>query len=183
MPEARERNKGSDFSVQDSQRPLPLVDLGLVDSILVSVFLTIKLHVAQFLLCMRASHLQARYAIYDVDGQAEAINLVPNGQVERSIDIAFFFVTPYVQVPVVGAPVCQPVYQPGVAMEVKDDGFVDGEQTVEVAVRRPCGCSVEGVSLNRSTTLTKRIFRVGKYWRSITVAASASLVGISPRWL
>ena len=44
----------------------------------------------------------------------------------------------------------------------------------------PCGCSVSGWSLNRSTTLTNRIFRSGNSCRSMSIAASASFVGMSP---
>ena len=45
---------------------------------------------------------------------------------------------------------------------------------------RPCGCSVSGIRRNRSTTLTKRIFRSGKCCFRIATAASASIVGMSP---
>ena len=45
----------------------------------------------------------------------------------------------------------------------------------------PCGCSVAGISLNRSTTLTKRTFRSGRCSRRMAVAASDSAVGTSPQ--
>src|SRR5580693_1592797 len=40
---------------------------------------------------------------------------------------------------------------------------------------RPCGWSVMGCNLNRSTTLTKRIFRLRNFSRSIALAAVAIL--------
>src|SRR5215207_10011611 len=45
---------------------------------------------------------------------------------------------------------------------------------------RPCGCSLCGCSVMRSTTLTTRIFRSGKRCRRISTAASVSSVGTSP---
>ena len=55
---------------------------------------------------------------------AEAVNLVANRQVERSVDVAFLLVAANVQVLVIGAPVSQPVDQPGIAVEVEDDRLV-----------------------------------------------------------
>ena len=46
---------------------------------------------------------------------------------------------------------------------------------------RPCGCSVCGTSLNRSTTFTNRTFTSGRCWRSSAVAARDSIVGTSPQ--
>src|SRR5690606_8843500 len=43
------------------------------------------------------------------------------------------------EVGVVGAPVGQAVDQPGVAVEVEDNGFVDGEQAVEIPVAEAVG--------------------------------------------
>src|SRR6516162_2666837 len=45
----------------------------------------------------------------------------------------------------------------------------------------PCGCSVLGTSLNKSTTFTNRILTSGKCWRSKAVAARDSMVGTSPQ--
>src|SRR5215468_4389438 len=45
---------------------------------------------------------------------------------------------------------------------------------------KPCGCSLRGCSLKRSTTLMKRILMSGNSCRNSAVAAKASCVGISP---
>ena len=66
-------------------------------------------------------------------------------------------------------------------MEVEDDRLVGGEQAVEFALGQPCGCSVAGCSLNRSTTLTNRSFKSGDCSRSMAAAASASIVATSPQ--
>src|SRR5271166_3621264 len=46
---------------------------------------------------------------------------------------------------------------------------------------KPCGCSVLGCSLIRSTTLTTRIFSSGRCSRIMETAASVSSVGTSPQ--
>jgi hypothetical protein len=72
--------------------------------------------------------LKFRDAIDDVDRQAEAINFIVDGKFHRSIDIALFLVTPYVEVRMVRATVGQAVNQPGITMKVKNNRFVDCAQ-------------------------------------------------------
>src|SRR6266511_3237563 len=70
-----------------ASRPCPLIGLGLVDTVLVGVALAVDLHVAQLLLDVRAGHVQARDPIDDVDREAEAVDLVADGQIERRVDV------------------------------------------------------------------------------------------------
>ena len=102
---------------------------------LVGVVLAFDLHVAQYFFGVGARHLQRRDPIDHVDRQAEAIDLVLNGQIERRVDVSFFLVAAHVQVLVIGTPIGQAMDQPGIAVEVEDDGFVFREQAVEVPVR------------------------------------------------
>src|SRR5262249_12834501 len=88
--------------------PGPLTEFGLVDPVLVGVALGVDLHVAQPLLGMGAGDLQARHAIDHVYREAEAVDLVLNGEIEWRVDVAPLLVAADVQVPVVGAPVGQP---------------------------------------------------------------------------
>src|SRR5262245_31737615 len=89
--------------------PRPLIDLGLVDPVLVGVALAIDLYVAQLLFDMRAGNTKPRHAIDDVDGEAETIDLVSNGQIERRVDVALLLVAAHVQILVIRAPICQPM--------------------------------------------------------------------------
>src|SRR2546425_3144144 len=125
--------RGSPFNLV---RPRPLIDFGLVDSVFVGVVLAVDLHVAQLLLDVRAGDPQALHPIDDVDREAEPVDLVTNGQIERRVDVALLFVAAYVQVLVIGAPVGQPMDQPGIPVEVEDDRLVHGEEAVEVPVRQ-----------------------------------------------
>src|SRR5688572_468582 len=100
-----------------SIRPFPLIDLGLIDAVLVGVVLALDLHITQYLLGVGAGSLQGGYAVDDVDGDAEAVDLILDGQIERRVDVALFFVAAHVQVVVIGAPVGQAMNEPGIAME------------------------------------------------------------------
>ena len=109
--------------------------------------------------------LQLGDAVDRVNGQAEAVGLVIDGQFHRRVDVAFLLVSAHVK-RLVLAGVGQAVDQPGITMEVEDDRLVGREQRIEIRSVSPCGCSVLGCSLKRSTTLMKRIFRSGNSSRS-----------------
>ena len=70
---------------------------------------TLDLQIAEFPLGMRPGNLQARHPIDDIDCQAEAIGLIFNRQLERSIDVALLFVAADMEIIVIGAPVGEPV--------------------------------------------------------------------------
>src|SRR5262245_35417089 len=115
-------------------RPDPPIYLRLIDAVLISIGLAFELHEAQLFLRVRAAGTKGRDSINDVHRNGEAINLIANGQIERSVDVAFFLIAADVQVLVIGAPISEPVNQPRVTVKVEDDGFVLGEQSIEVAI-------------------------------------------------
>ena len=90
--------------------------------------------VAEFLPGVAPDPLQPGDAVDGVDGQAEAIGLVVDGQLHRRVDVALFLVPAHVHVPVVLSAVGQAVDQPGVAVEVEDDRLIDGEERVEIVI-------------------------------------------------
>src|SRR5271165_6272216 len=101
-------------------RPLPPTDLRAVDPVLVSMAAACDLAVAEFLFGMRADALERRDSVNRVNGKTEPVGLVVNGQFHRRVDVAFFFVSPHMQVTVVGAAIGEAVNQPGIAVEVED---------------------------------------------------------------
>ena len=106
---------------------------------------------------------QRRHAVDHVDRQMEAVELVQHRHVERRRGRAFFLVAAHVHVVVIGAPVGQPVDQPRIAVEGEDHRLVAREQIESNSPSdRPCGCSLGGCSVIRSTTLTTRIFSSGR---------------------
>ncbi len=83
------------------------------------------------LLQVRPFGTQMRQAIDHILHQVEAVQVVLYAHVEGRGDCAFFLVAPDVKV-TVGSPVGQPMHQPGVAVEAKDDVLVFGEQRIVI---------------------------------------------------
>ena len=92
--------------------------------------------VAEFLPGVAPDPLQPGDAVDGVDGQAEAIGLVVDGQLHRRVDVAFLLVSAHVQ-RLVLAGVGQAVNQPGISVEVEDDRLVGSEQRIEIRIRQP----------------------------------------------
>ncbi len=120
-----------------SGRPHPLVDFWQVGAVLIRVIDALDLPVAQRLFGVCTGCLKRWDAVNDIHGEAEAVDLVLDGQIEGRVDVAFFLVAAHVQVVVIGAPISEPVNQPGIPMEVEDDGLVFGEEAVEVFIGEP----------------------------------------------
>ena len=121
-PCARDDLCSGGFVTQTSEewsvRPPPGDNVRFVDTVQVSIIAAISLKIARVFLRMRADPLQLRCTIDDIYGQAIAVDLVVDGQFHRRVDISLFLVSAHVHIDVIGAPVCQPVNQPRVAVEV-----------------------------------------------------------------
>lgn len=70
-----------------------------------------------------------------VDRQAVPVGLIPYSQLKWRIDVALFLVAPHVEVVLTRPLVGETVDEPGVRVEVEDDGFVGGEDGPPLAVR------------------------------------------------
>ena len=116
------------------KRPAPLDYVRSIGAVFVGVLAAGYLHVPELFLCVGAGSLEPGYAVYGVDSQGEAVYLIFDSQFERGVDVAALLIAAHVQVPVVCSVVAKPVDQPGITMEVEDDRFVDGEETVEIAI-------------------------------------------------
>src|SRR5271166_4847269 len=84
-----------------------------------------------------ADGTEAGNAVDDVDCQVEAIDLIDDGELKRRVDVAFFLVPAHVDVLVIPAAVGKFVDERGVRMKIEDDGLVDGEERVEITIRKP----------------------------------------------
>lgn len=123
---------------QPITRPRPLGQKIRVNAILKRLVPRLDLPVQQILPRGRAAIVQARNPIDGVHREAEAVRLVPDGQLERGVDISLLRVPAHVQVAVRARPlVRQAVHEPGVAVEVEDDGPVGREEGGPLAVREP----------------------------------------------
>src|SRR6516165_5111749 len=92
--------------------PGPASHVGFVQAVLTGVLQAVELHVPELLLGVGPDSLQFGNTIDGVNGQAEAIDFVFNGQLQRRIDTALLFVTAHMQAVMVLAAVSQAVDQP-----------------------------------------------------------------------
>ena len=106
-------------------RPLPRLNVGVIDAMLVSIIPALNLEIAEFLFCVSSDSLQLWNAVNRINGQAEAIDLVLDGQIERRVDVSFFLVAANVHVVMVRTPISQAMDQPRVAVEGEDDGCLE----------------------------------------------------------
>jgi hypothetical protein len=83
---------------------------------------------------MSARWVQARNAVDYVNRQVAAIDLVEDGEFERCVDAAFFFISTHVNVVVILTALGKLVDERGIGMEVEDYRLIRGEKRVEVAV-------------------------------------------------
>ena len=91
--------------IADSIRPAPIDNLRHVNAVLVGIMTACYLPVPELLLGMGAGDMQTRHPVDHVDCQAETVNLVLDGQLQRSVDVALFLVASHMQVGVVGSAV------------------------------------------------------------------------------
>src|ERR1041385_9362992 len=94
----------------------------------------IDLHVSQSLFGVRAGGVQLGHAIDHVDRKCEAIDFIFDRKLYRGVDVAAFLISTDMQILMIITVVCQPVNQPWITVEIEDDRFVRGEETVEVAI-------------------------------------------------
>src|ERR1700687_2466103 len=112
---------------------------------LANEFLMLDQLVAQRLLHVTSPRLKLGQAVDRVTDQVEAIHLVQHRHVEWCGDGAFFLVAPYVRVMVFCSPVREPVDQPWVTVERKNDRLVEREESVELRVRKPMRVLTRGL--------------------------------------
>jgi hypothetical protein len=88
------------------ERPLPIADFRRIHAKLPGVMLTCDLLVEQSLASARSGDVETRHAVDRVDGEAEAVGLIANGQFQRRVYIALLLIAAHVYVvlmrPVVG---------------------------------------------------------------------------------
>jgi hypothetical protein len=92
---------------QNLIRPLPGLNVGAIDAMLVSVVPALNLQIVEFLFCVSSDSLQFRNAVNRIDCQAEAIDLVLDGQIEWCVDVSLFLVAANVHVVMVCTPISQ----------------------------------------------------------------------------
>ena len=97
-----------------------------------------------------------------INHQVEAVNLVENGQLQGSVNVALFLVTPHMDAVLVRAAIHQLVNQPGIAVEVEDYRLVRGEQGVEVPIVQAVGVLPFGHQLEQVYHVDEAHLQVGE---------------------
>ena len=115
--------------------PTPLDYIRPVDAELVGISPAVDLHVSELLFCVSADGLKFSDAVDDVDCQGETIDLVLDRQFHGRVDVPALLVAADMKVRMIRPVVSEFMNQPRITMEVEDNWFVDGKETVEVAIR------------------------------------------------
>lgn len=87
----------------------------------------LNLGIIQLLPRHRTLVLEVGQTIDSVHRKTVSVGLVTNSELERSVDVTFLLVTSDVDVVRTRALVSESVDEPGVGVEVEDDGSVSGE--------------------------------------------------------
>src|SRR6266403_4839650 len=114
--------------------PLPIGNVWLIDAELVGVIFAGDLLVEQGLANTGAGDAETGYPIDSVNGQAEAVSLVADGQFKWCINVALFLIAAHVDVVLTGAAVGQAVDQPRVGVKVEDHRLVPSKQSFEFTI-------------------------------------------------
>ena len=100
------------------------------------VFFQLCLAPVREALCIGTASL-AGHSCEHIENKMEAIEVIHHRHVKRRCGRALFLVSAHVEIRVIGSPVCQPVDQPGIAVEREHYRLVGGEKKVERVVAEP----------------------------------------------
>src|SRR6266567_492387 len=112
--------------------PQPVADLRHILTMLRNVLLVLQEFVADRLFGIRRAGSEPRDAVNDIGHEMEPVQIIQDRHIERRRRGAFFLVAAHVEIGMIGAAVGEPVNQPRVAMEGKDDRLVLGEQHIKL---------------------------------------------------
>ena len=111
---------------------------------------------------MRTTGCEARHAVNNINGQTEAVDLIPNGQFQWRINVAPLSVPMNVKVLVVGSAIGELVNQRWIAVKVKDHRLRFRKQRVEVAIRKAMWMFAAGLKPKEIDNIDKANLQIGK---------------------
>src|SRR5215510_2770605 len=123
----------------DLKWPLPIRDVGPIDAELVGVLFTGDLLVEEGLASVGACGAEPRDPVNRIDGKAEAVGLIADGEFQRGVDVALFLEATHVDVVLARPAVGEAMDQPRVSMEVEDHWLIRCENRLELAVCQTVG--------------------------------------------
>ena len=100
--------------------PFPIRDLWRIYTELVGMLFTRDLLVEQSLAHAGAGDTETGHPVDGVDGQAEAIGLIADGEFQRRVDVTLLLVAAHVNIVLAWPTVGEAMDQPRVTVKVKD---------------------------------------------------------------
>src|SRR6266403_4734910 len=125
--------------LHSSVRPLTVLHLRHVVTVLARIMLVLHELVSQELLEVGTDALQFRNAVHDITCQVKAIQIVHDGHIERSCGSAFFFITAHMEIVVTMSAIAQPMNEPRITVIGEDHGFVGSEHGIKFGIRKSVG--------------------------------------------
>src|SRR6476660_4296190 len=115
--------------------PFPIRNFRSIDAEPISVFLARDALVHQLLAHVRAGNMKPGHPVDGVDGQTEAIGVIPDRKLQRSIDVTLFLVAADMDMVLTRSAIGEAVDQPRVPVEVKDYRLIRRENGLELTIR------------------------------------------------
>src|SRR5262245_57382905 len=91
-----------DLASPESERPLPIRGLWPILAEFIGVVFACELFVPKSLANTGSRNTEAGHSVDGVNGQAKAVGLVTNGQLQRRVDVALLLVASHVDVVLAG---------------------------------------------------------------------------------
>src|SRR5690242_16383805 len=104
----------------NSEWPLPTIDVGPIDAELVGMLLASDLLIEQRLANIRAGDVEPWYSVNGINGEAEAVGLIADRQLQWRVDISLLFVAAHVKVVLAWSTIDKAMDEPRVSMEVQN---------------------------------------------------------------
>src|SRR6266550_448877 len=125
--------------LHSSVRPLPVLHLRHIVTVLARVTFVLRQFVPQELLEVGTDALQFRNAVHDITCQVKAIEVIHDSHVERSGGSALFFITAHMEIVVTMSAIAQPMNEPWITVIGEDHRFVGSEHGIKFGIRESVG--------------------------------------------
>src|SRR5438132_14210051 len=125
--------------LHSSVRPLPVLHLRHVVTVLARVMFVVHQLVSQELLEVGTDALQFRNAVHGITCQVKAIQVIHDGHIERSGGSALFFIAAHMEIVVTMSAIAQSMNEPWITVIGEDHRFVGSEHGIKFGIRESVG--------------------------------------------
>src|SRR6266403_998366 len=125
--------------LHSSVRPLPVLHLRHIVTVLARVMFVLHQFVSQDLLEVGTDALQFRNAVHYITCQVKAIQVIHDGHIERSGGSALFFIAAHMEIVLTMSAIAQPMNEPRMTVIGEDHRFVGSEHGIKFGIRESVG--------------------------------------------